>query len=267
MEIAIVSDEIVPEFREAVRYGTDWGIRKYELRTLTSGRVPGLNQIDVQQVLDGIRLDGIEITALSPGIFKVPLAQRKEIRRELDTILPQTIEIARKFGTGKIIIFGFKREQNEPDGNVAAVVEYLEEAAGIASSSGTSLLVENEPGYWCGSGKTTSEILRKVSDAPIKSNWDPCNAFGEDENPYPDGYSAIKDFIAGVHVKDTVKGALVECVPVGEGLIDWEGQLRSLVAERRIDYVTVETHSLPLIEKSKRNVDVLRSMLRAVEAR
>ena len=62
-------------------------------------------------------------------------------------------------------------------------------------------------------------------------------------------------------MKDTRKGALVECVPVGEGLIDWRGQLRALLEDRLVEHVTIETQSLPLVEKSKRNVDVLRTIL------
>ncbi|RIK68470.1 hypothetical protein DCC62_24265, partial [candidate division KSB1 bacterium] len=63
------------------------------------------------------------------------------------------------------------------------------------------------------------------------------------------------------HVKDTIKGSLVECVPVGEGKVDWQGQLRALARDKVVEHVTIETHCLPLIENSKKNLEVVRRML------
>ncbi len=261
MDLGIVSDEIAPGFREALNYGTSWGITKYEIRTLKTGRVPNVEHREIQEVLDGIRSEGVEISALSPGMFKMPVTNQAEIRRQLDVLLPDTIRIAEKFGTQKLIVFGFQRNPGEPSENLKLAVDYLGEATEIAKKAGMTLLIENEPGFWCDTGTNTASILSEISSPALRANWDPCNAFGLDEEPFPDGYAAVKEFVANVHVKDTRKGALVECVPVGEGLIDWRGQLRALLEDRLVEHVTIETHSLPLVEKSKRNVDVLRTLL------
>jgi sugar phosphate isomerase/epimerase len=261
MELGIVSDEIAPGFREAINYGTSWGITKYEIRTLETGRVPNVEGREIQEILDGIRSDGVEISALSPGMFKMPVSNQAEIRYQLDVLLPDTIRMAEKFGTRKLIVFGFQRIPGEASENVKMAVDYLGEAAERASKGGMTLLIENEPGFWCDTGSNTARILREISSPALRANWDPCNAFGLDEEPFPDGYAAVKEFIANVHVKDTRKGALIECVPVGEGLINWRGQLRALLEDQPVEHVTIETHSLPLVEKSKRNVDVLRALL------
>jgi sugar phosphate isomerase/epimerase len=141
-------------------------------------------------------------------------------------------------------------------------------AAEITGRAGVRIAIENEPGFWCDTGVNTRTLIRATGSLSLGANWDPCNAFGTDEVPYPAGYTAIKDVIVNVHVKDTARGALIQCVPVGEGAIDWQGQINALVQDRLVPHVTIETHCLPLVENSRRNVEVLRGMIdRASAAR
>ena len=65
-----------------------------------------------------------------------------------------------------------------------------------------------------------------------------------------------------VHAKDTLKGALIQCVPIGDGVIDWRGQMQALVRDRPVQHVTIETHCHPLVENSRRNAEVLRALMR-----
>ena len=127
-----------------------------------------------------------------------------------------------------------------------------------------TLAVENEPGFWCDTGAATAAILREVGSAHLRANWDPCNAYGTPERPYPDGYEALSGLIANVHAKDTRKGALIQCVPIGDGTIDWTGQVRALLRDRIVPHITIETHCLPLVENSRRNVETLRALMREV---
>ena len=123
------------------------------------------------------------------------------------------------------------------------------------------IAIENEPGFHCDTGAATRAIIDEVGSPALGANWDPCNAYGTDEIPYPDGYAALKPVILNVHAKDTARGSLIQCVPIGEGAIDWEGQIRALVADAIVPHVTIETHCLPLVEQSAKNVRTLRALL------
>jgi sugar phosphate isomerase/epimerase len=212
----------------------------------------------VQELVKG---SGLSITALSPGIFKLPLSQTAKLEEELATILPRTIAMAREFGASLVIAFGFQREQNEGPEMFSRAVDFMSRAAEKTGKEGIRIIIENEPGFWCDSGANTAKLIQAVDSPFLRANWDPCNGYGTAERPFPEGYKAVKQYIANVHVKDTKEGSLIRCVPVGEGAVNWRGQLAALVRDQLVRHITIETHCLPLVEKSKQNVETLKDYL------
>lgn len=261
LELGIVSDEIAPDFRTAAAHGISWGISRYEIRCLASGRVPDVNMAEWEDTVAAAREHGLSITALSPGILKHSLDRYADLERELRETLPRTIDCAWQCGAGLIIVFGVRKRPADGPADRARVVDLLRRAADAAGSAGMKIAIENEPGFHCDTGAATRAIIDEVASPALGANWDPCNAYGTDEIPYPAGYEAIRPVILNVHAKDTARGSLIQCVPVGEGAIDWEGQIRALVADAVVPHVTIETHCLPLVEQSAKNVRTLRSLL------
>jgi sugar phosphate isomerase/epimerase len=266
LAIGILSDEIMPDFSKAAEYGISWGITLFELRTLRTGRVPDVDAEELREVDEVVRSRGLRITALSPGIFKHPLSDEEAIHFELETLLPETLSMAKKLRAPLVIAFGFRRREGEPPDGVRKAVEYMRQAAAAAERRGLKLAVENEPGFWCDSGSATASFIRKVGSAALGANWDPANAVGSQggERAFPEGYRAVREVLVNVHVKDTRAGTLVKCVPVGEGVLDWRGQLRALARDGRVGHVTIETHCEPLISKSKLNVTTIQHYLKDI---
>jgi sugar phosphate isomerase/epimerase len=263
LALGIVSDEITNDFGEALRHGSSWGIDRYEIRCLTTGRIPRVEKQEVRAVAGLVREHGVRITALSPGMFKAHLSRTEEIEEELRTVLPATLDLARGLSCPMIIVFGFQREQGEPADRQHRAVEYMRRAAETAAASGVRIAIENEPGFWCDTGVNTLAIINATGSQALGANWDPCNAYGTDEVPYPQGYVALKPRIINVHAKDTTVGSLIKCVPIGEGALDWQGQVRALLQDRLVEHITIETHCHPLIESSRHNVEILRRMMAA----
>jgi sugar phosphate isomerase/epimerase len=261
LDIGIVSDEIDQDFTVAATHGAAWGIRLYEIRCLTSGRIPSVTPQELDAVERIVRDRDLRITGVSPGIFKHQLNKRPDVEREIAETLPATIALAQRFSCPLIIVFGFQRLPGEPASRYDLAVEFFTRAAAMAQASGMRLAVENEPGFWCDTGVNTRKMIRDVGSPSFGANWDPCNAYGTDEVPYPGGYEAIRDVIINVHVKDTLKGSLIQCVPVGDGALDWEGQMNALLRDRPVGHVTIETHCHPLVANSERNVRTLRTLM------
>ena len=260
--MGIVSDEVSVIFREAVGLAKNWGVSLFELRCLRTGRIPNVDRSDIHEVLDIVGSEKIKITALSPGIFKHSISQRDRIEHELDTVLPATIALAKELRTPLIIVFGFIHEPNEPTGNFEKAVDYMTRAARTAEQHDIRIAIENEPGFWCDTGSATARFVKCVGSKALGVNWDPANAVGTGERPFPEGYRAVKDFVFNVHVKDTKENSLVKCVPVGEGIVNWRGQLRAISKDTSLRHVTIETHCTPLVEKSRQNVETVSNYLR-----
>jgi hypothetical protein len=88
LALGIVSDEIVNDFGEALRHGLSWGIRRYEIRCLATGRIPRVDAQELRTVAGLVRGHGVQVTALSPGMFKAHLSRTAEIEEELRSVLP-----------------------------------------------------------------------------------------------------------------------------------------------------------------------------------
>ena len=256
MRIGFVTDEISPNVEDAIRIGISWGVNHYELRVVGEKRIPALSQKQIEQILNLKNKYGVKFTALSPGSFKYNLNEKAKLKHDLEEILPETFRLAKILGTKVVIIFSFVKSADEE-----TVVKILKKVANSAHRNKLILAIENEPGFWCDSGKNTARILQKVNSPALKANWDPANAIGSGENPYPEGYESLKKWIVNVHVKDTKTNTLHECVPVGAGKVDWRGHLSAFQKDNVIKTITIETHCLPLVEKSRQNLKIVRNLL------
>jgi sugar phosphate isomerase/epimerase len=265
MRIGIVTDEISSDIKEAFSLGVDWGIRDFEFRSSDSGRVPFVSDEDVQALLSSRVNFNATITALSPGTFRTSIDDKAAVERDLAEVLPATIRLAQRLNAPLVITSGFVRSVGQHGSEFSQVVKVMKEAAKLAEREGITLALENEPGYWADSGKKTARLLAAVDSRFLQACWDPANALGAENYPFPVGYEAVKRWIAGIHVKDATRDSGLACVPIGEGKVNWPGQLRALVREGKMASVTVETHCLPLIEKSRQNVETVRRMLKEIE--
>jgi sugar phosphate isomerase/epimerase len=265
MRIGIVTDEISPDIGEAFSLGVSWGIRDFEFRTSNSGRVPFISDQDMHLLLNSKIDSGVTITALSPGTFRTPIDDKAAVERDLAEVFPATIKMAHRLNVPLVITSGFVRSVGPEESDFDQVVQTLKKAARLAEGEGITLALENEPGSWADSGKKTAKLLAAVNSRYLQANWDPANALGAENYPYPVGYEAVKRWIVNIHVKDATKDPALACVPVSEGRVNWEGQLRALVRDGKLTHATVETDCLPLIEKSRQNVETLKRMLKKIQ--
>jgi len=247
-----------------VATGREWGIENFEIRGMNSRRVPDISPSEEKAILAVVKEHGIKITAISPGLFKISL-ESGDLADHLAGRLTRSMELAHRLGTDKIIIFGFVKpagtdSRRYPD----QIVDLLGDAAGRAGAEGITLSLENEYVCWADTGETTAEIVSKVGAENLGINWDPGNAFIAGETaPYPEGYTRVKPYLNHLHIKDVIKNQenRYEFVNIGEGSIDWEGQVKRLMEDGFTGYYTVETHFGPLPETSRVFVETLKGMI------
>jgi sugar phosphate isomerase/epimerase len=260
LKLGIVADEISRDFREAVRLGTRLGLRRYEVRFLRTGRAPMCDReemLEVERIRDG---EGIEITALSPGLFKYT-SEAETFSREMAEVFPRAVEWAERWGLHSLIIFGFRKpEATEANGDLissdnppAQVIEWLAEAASQAEAADLKLLIEAEPICWADTGRATAALMRSPA---LGINYDPANVAWQNRRDPIDEFEVVAPFIQNVHIKDLIAAPLGSGAPAwavpGQGMIDYTAHFAAL---KRIGYtgtISLEPHLDPHPETIRR---------------
>ncbi len=261
MKLSIVADELSDDFQSAVEIGYGWGLCNYEIRKVWLNRIPCVPQEGIDIIKKVIKKYQINITALSPGLFKVPLNSEK-MKTHRKELLKETFKLASQFNTNRITIFGVKRSSQDKEEDYQQVIEIIGEAANLANREGFTLMLENEPGWWADTGANTAKIVREVDSRVLKINWDPANAFSAGEVPYPSGYGSVKNYLVNIHIKRAFKDTKgkTRYLTTGKGVIDWQGQIQALAKDNYTDYIAIETHLEPKIKESRKCLDILKKI-------
>lgn len=270
LNLGIVADEIDRNFEDALRIGLAVGIRRYEIRNLTTGRAPICEPAELRQVERLAEAAGVTITALSPGLFKFT-EDEAAFAREMSDVYPRCAELAHRWNLPGLITFGFHKpgatEENFSDMPPLPVPnqvsDWLARAGERAASDGLLLIVEPEPICWCDTATVTASLLARIASPALRINYDPGNvAWLQSRDPLDD-FVAAAPYIANVHVKDLLPephGARPGFLPAGEGIIDFAAHFQALRDSGYHGPISLEPHmdgSLDTIRRCKEAFDRL----------
>jgi sugar phosphate isomerase/epimerase len=235
--IAVVSDEIAPDFETALVVGLELGIRAYEIRGLSGGRIPACTPGDVDKVAALAARHGFTITGISPGFFKQRV-DLPSVEDQIEAGIDSALRAMDRLGTRRMTVFSFKREYPRlpiPQ----QVIDRLSQTARRCRQAGVELLVENSASCWGDTGEHLAEILRTVGDG-VGATWDPANAQAAGEPAYPRGYAFVRNCIRHVHLKNW--RSPTGLAPLLEGEIDLAGQIRALESAGYAGFYCLEPH-------------------------
>jgi len=213
-KLGTITDGISRDFEYALDTMVATGLEYVELQYLWEKQVGDLTDADIERVRGLITARNLKVSCISHhnlSALPVDTAVVAPAYREHITTLQRCIDVAQALGTNLVRIFSFRKEMvlfgAEPvisEGTWATLMNRLEEPLQIADAAGITLVMETAI-----SGNVTSALLaRKLIEAldvpHLKVLWDPCSSLYCTEVPYPDGYEAIREHIAHVHLKDGV---------------------------------------------------------------
>ena len=260
LDLGIVTDEVSRDLAEALEAARSWGLSLFELREGRERRFPYFAEDEIG-IIDELMRSGGRITAVSPGIFKGSVADRQHVRRELNEVLPRSVEMARRFECSTVIVFGFERTAGDESDRLL-VLDALTEAADVAAEANLTLAVENEPNYWVDRPAASAELLREIAHPALRLNWDPANLHWGGSLPVYEDFLTMQRYITNLHVKDfQPDDPATPWHPVGAGATPWNQILRWIINETDLGHVTIETHCTPLMESSRMSLDHLRSIM------
>ncbi|MGA8041714.1 MAG: sugar phosphate isomerase/epimerase family protein [Terracidiphilus sp.] len=258
--VAVINDEISQDFDHACYVAAhDFGLHWIELRGMWG---KNLTKLDAQELSESraiLAKYGLRVTDIASPLYKVdwpgaPISKQSERRDQFhaqdefnqqDALLEHCIDLAKTFGTDRIRCFDFWRLDDVKPYR-AAINEVLRKATKRCAKRKLILLLENEMSCNTATGEEAAATLAAVTESNFMLNWDPGNAAtfpGSD--PYPKGYDLLpKRRIGHCHAKSVVRGpgGKWQWAPVGQGVVDWAGQLRALDRDGYRYAVSLETH-------------------------
>ena len=108
------------------------------------------------------------------------------------------------------------------------------------------LAIENDPSVYASDAQKLAEIVKRINSPYVGILWDPGNELWnvQNEKPYPDGYRIVQPHVVHVHIKDAIKseGEKTSAVRLGDGQVDYHGQLAALLEDHYDGFITLETH-------------------------
>lgn len=261
LAIGVVTDEVSRTMNEALEAIAEWGLDRIELREGEDARFPRLRSDEVQAI-QAFRDQGGQVTAVSPGILKGEIQDQNRLREELENVLPRSIERAEELGCELLIVFGFERSEHPEDTDRVEVLRAFERVAECAKAADMRVAVENEPDFWVDHPEASVALLEEIGHPSLGLNWDPANMHWGGREPTVSDLQVVKPHLFNLHVKDYGSGRPeAPWWVLGEGSTPWPALLPAVLTETTLSSVTLETHTMPLLESSQASLDVLRGWI------
>jgi len=245
-KIGTITDQADMDFEKALAFIKGLGIEYVELHALWNKNIEELDDDEIAEAGRLLGKYGLKTSLISSTLFlQCHLFESDKTFGPIDdyfiTIagdwgfhmkaLERCIKLCDVFDTDKIRIFGFIKEDPDLDENraVEKVKESLIKPLEMVEKEGLTLVLENCPHTYLQFGSLTSRVIEEIGSKHFRALWDPANAMRSGGKPYPEDYGNIRRYIKHVHAKDISLDGEPHMVPLGEGVIDYGGIVRSLL--------------------------------------
>lgn len=257
--LAVITDEFTQDFEKICQTAVELEVPYLEVRTAWDKNIVDMSDDEVRELRRLAGRHGRKICGVASPVYKCTHPKGGDIdhRFEQDAfhaahtyedqpqILARSLDIAEMLGAPIVRVFSFWRTV-EPAKLHAEIVESLENAVAEASPRGIKIGIENEHACNLATGSEVAPILAAIEDGNLGLVWDPANAYVAGHKPFPDDYRTVPaNRIVHVHAKDGVLppgSSRMQWGNVGEGRVDWPGQLRALSDDGYRGLISLETH-------------------------
>jgi sugar phosphate isomerase/epimerase len=159
-------------------------------------------------------------------------------------------------------------------------------AAEYAGGAGVTIVLENEAHDDSGPAAGVRAIVEAIGSPHFGTQYDPCNYYHANEEPYPAAYEQVKPYVRYVHLKggclyDPVarprdkqggtmrdsKDRFIGYTSIPDGVVNADGVLRRLAQDGYRGYVTLEPHvnAEEALDYYRIDVPYVRERMRALQ--
>jgi sugar phosphate isomerase/epimerase len=252
-----ITDEFSNDLAVAAPAMQELGMKGAELRVVGGKNIMDLDNAEIDAAMDILKRNKLEVISIASPLLKCTLPDAPEVdsRFQQDSfnakhsfedqakLAERAFEIAKRTGAKIVRVFSYWRVV-KPEAVFERVVDALQELSDKAGKHGLIIGLENEHACNIATAQETARALAAIDHENLQVVWDPANAYVSGEKPFPSGYLLLEaKRIAHVHAKDcTLEGHKPIWRPLGEGDVDWEGQIDALAEDGYNGYIHLETH-------------------------
>ena len=220
--ISCFADEISPLLYEQLDLLNELEMKAMELRSMWGINVLTLSALQLREIAHAVHTNGISISCISSPIGKYSFNHpMEETKKQLCT----AISAAHICSCSRIRIFSWQIGDCAHSENVILeAAERLKVLTGMAAAEGIDLVMENSAVGVGNTGENCVKLMELVNSPHLRVAFDPASFICAGEKPFDQSYSAVKDYIGYVHIKDAKTGEDKRTV-AGEG----DGQLPELI--------------------------------------
>jgi sugar phosphate isomerase/epimerase len=177
--------------------------------------------------------------AIASPLLKCSLEEWKTQSHQAD----RAFDIANLAGAKIVRVFSGARAA-QPETAFERVVDILQDLADKAGQRGLVIGIENDRACNISTAQEMAGALAAIDHSNLQVVWDPGSAYISGEEPFPSGYRMLDaGRIALVHAKDcTLEGHRPVWAALGDGDIDWQGQIDALAEDGYEGYIDLETY-------------------------
>ncbi len=268
--IGVVTDEISDDLEEAIEIAKSWELEHIELHKIWGKNICDVDEATLSKAISVVRSSGLTVNSIDSLTLRCQLDNDEEYSQHMKHLL-KSIEIAPLFGTNVVRLFSFRKEEDVEE-KWDRIFEKMELPIKIAEREGVILGFENASSMNIGTSDDLERLFERFDSPNLKLIWDPGNAYAAGEKlPFPDGYEKVKGKIIHVHLKDAILDEQGKNVwkPIGQGDVDYRGQLEALHKDSYKGVIALETHctsaSGSKVEGTKESLDGLMGIIRDIE--
>jgi len=282
-KIGTITDQVSMDFEHALNFIKELGLEYVEIHALWNKNIEELTDDEVAEAKRLLNKYGLKVSIISSTLFlQCHLLESDKKFGPIDdyfiTIagdyddhikaLKRCIELCEIFDTDKLRSFGFIKEGHlDDDDAVQKIKEKLQKPIEMVEKAGLMLLLENCPHTYLQFGALTKRAIEQIDSKNFRALWDPANALRSGGSPYPEDYRHIKKYIVHVHAKDVSLEGGVHMVPLGEGIIDYNGILKSLKKDGFNGVISLEPEFVDRVggrpEGLRKSLDGIKGILEA----
>lgn len=237
--LGAVTDIFSPDVAAAAAQICELGFQGAELRTIDGQNILEVGKTELDRALTALRENNLEVVAIASPLLKCSLEEWKTQSRQAE----RAFDIAKLAGARIVRVFSGTRAA-DPESVFERVVDILQDLADKAAQRGLVIGLENDRACNISTAQEMGGVLAAIDHSNLQVVWDPASAYISGEKPFPTGYQMLDTArIALVHAKDcTLEGHKPVWEPLGDGDIDWQGQIDALAEDGYGGFIHLETY-------------------------